>query len=416
MAPYVFALAAGLLSIVNSQTPTNTTPEAHPKLETWQCSKNGGCKKQLSAVVLDALAHPVHQVDNPSLGCGDWGNPPNITVCPDESTCAKNCVLEGISDYSSYGVKTEGSSLFMQQLKADGSVVSPRVYLLAPDEQKYELLRLTGKEFTFDVDVSKLPCGMNGALYLSEMDASGGKSELNTGGAYYGSGYCDAQCFTTPFINGVGNVAGKGSCCNEMDIWEANARAEQIAPHVCNQTGLYQCTGAECAFDGVCDKNGCGQNPYVLGNKDFYGLSLVVDTTRPFTVVTQFPADSAGKLTQIRRLYVQDGIIIQNRGRNITGEGVWIDDEYCAANGAARFMDLGAMTAMGESLSRGMVLAMSVWWDAGGYMHWLDSGNAGPCNATEGAPDVIWSTQPDTAVVFSQIKWGEIDSTYSGRE
>jgi cellulase len=34
---------------------------------------------------------------------------------------------------------------------------------------------------------------MNGALYLSEMDMSGGRNEYNPGAAY-GGGYCDAQC------------------------------------------------------------------------------------------------------------------------------------------------------------------------------------------------------------------------------
>lgn len=38
---------------------------------------------------------------------------------------------------------------------------------------------------------------------LSEMEADGGLSELNQGGAARGTGYCDAQCYTTPFVNGV---------------------------------------------------------------------------------------------------------------------------------------------------------------------------------------------------------------------
>jgi cellulase len=213
-----------------------------------------------------------------------------------------------------------------------------------------------------------------------------------------------------------GNIEGKGSCCNEMDIWEANKMATQIAPHVCNHTGLYQCTGAECAFDGVCDKNGCGRNPYVLGNKNYYGPGLTVDTSRPFTVVTQFPAKH-GKLTAIRRLYVQDGNVIQDSVVSIAGQDAAgaIDDEYCSNNGATRFMELGAVEGMGQALSRGMVLIFSVWWDAGGFMNWLDSGNAGPCNATEGDPAIIQQIQPDTAVTFSQIKWGEIGSTYSAK-
>lgn len=65
------------------------------------------------------------------------------------------------------------------------------------------MIKLTGNEFAFDVDVSKLPCGMNGALYMSEMEAEGGRSALNPGGATYGTGYCDAQCFVTPWVNGV---------------------------------------------------------------------------------------------------------------------------------------------------------------------------------------------------------------------
>jgi cellulase len=118
-------------------------------------------------------------------------------------TCAKNCIVEGISDYTDYGVHAANGSLELHQLMPDGSVPSPRVYLLEENEQKYEMLKLTGQELAFDVDLSKLPCGMNGALYLSEMEQNGGKSALNTAGPAYGSGYCDAQCFVTPFINGV---------------------------------------------------------------------------------------------------------------------------------------------------------------------------------------------------------------------
>jgi cellulase len=47
-------------------------------------------------------------------------------------------------------------------------------------------------------------------------------------------------------------------------------------------------------------------------------------------------------------------------------------------------------------------------------MSWLDSGSAGPCNATEGDPKVIREIEKAPTVTFSQIKWGEIDSTYGG--
>lgn len=104
--------------------------------------------------------------------------------------------MEGQSDYTSIGVTTEGDSLNMQLIVGE-NVVSPRIYLLDEAKEKYEMLQLTGKEFAFDVEVSHLPCGMNSALYLSEMLADGGKSDLNTGGAAWGTGYCDAQCYVT---------------------------------------------------------------------------------------------------------------------------------------------------------------------------------------------------------------------------
>jgi cellulase len=190
------------LGLVAAQTPGNT-PERHPELDTWECSKKHGCKKQKSYVVIDQASHPVHQLKEPNLNCGNWGSAPNVTVCPDEKTCAKNCIVEGIPDYSKVGVTTKGGNLYLKQLDEDGNLLSPRVYLLDENNEEYKMLKLTGREFSFDVDTSKLPCGLNGALYLSEMDKTGGKSKLNPGGAYYGSGYCDAQCFTFPFIEGV---------------------------------------------------------------------------------------------------------------------------------------------------------------------------------------------------------------------
>ena len=54
----------------------------------------------------------------------------------------------------------------------------------AVDAQFY----LKNHEFTFDVDVSKLPCGLNGALYFVAMDEDGGMSAYpnNNAGAKYG--------------------------------------------------------------------------------------------------------------------------------------------------------------------------------------------------------------------------------------
>lgn len=150
-------------------------------------------------------------------------------------------------------------------------------------------------------------------------------------------------------------------------------------------------------------------NPYRNDAFDYYGPDMTVDTSKPFTVVTRFIAKD-GVLSEIVRKYVQDGQVIDNAAIDVTGP---INDAYCANHGATMFGKLGAMQGMGESMSRGMVLAMSIWWDEGGFMKWLDSGEAGPCNATEGDPKVIREVEANPTVVFSQIKWGEIGSTIS---
>ena len=67
------------------------------------------------------------------------------------------------------------------------------------------MFNLLNQEFTFDVDMSQLPCGLNGAVYFVSMDADGGMAKYsgNKAGAKYGTGYCDTQCpHDIKFING----------------------------------------------------------------------------------------------------------------------------------------------------------------------------------------------------------------------
>jgi cellulase len=194
-------LAASLLgSLATAQQIGNAIPEVHPQLPTQKCTVAGGCKTVNTSVVLDAFSRSLHKVGDPSTPCTVGG-----PLCPNAATCAVNCALEGMN-YTSHGVVTSGNALTLNQwfkaASGEYTNVSPRAYLVAGDGVNYENLQLLNAELSFDVDLSKLVCGMNGALYLSEMEINGGRDALNPAGAQYGTGYCDAQCPTLGFING----------------------------------------------------------------------------------------------------------------------------------------------------------------------------------------------------------------------
>ena len=106
-----------------------------------------------------------------------------------------------------YGITTSGNALTLKFVTHGpySTNIGSRVYLLSQDDTTYELFNLKNQEFTFDVDMSNLPCGLNGALYFSEMSADGGLAKYpnNKAGPMYGTGYCDSQCpKDIKFING----------------------------------------------------------------------------------------------------------------------------------------------------------------------------------------------------------------------
>ena len=80
--------------------------------------------------------------------------------------------------------------------------------------------------------------------------------------------------------------------------------------HPCKVSGYAPCNvGSNCS---VCDGSGCGLNPYRLNNKKFFapGSTTGVDTSKPFTIVTQFKTKDGTNntnLSMITRFYVQNG-------------------------------------------------------------------------------------------------------------
>ena len=429
-----------IFAVVNGQQVGTYTPEVHPPLTIQSCTKSGGCQTEATSVVIDSNWRWTHTTSG-TKNCYT-GNTWDTSLCPDGVTCAQNCALDGADYQGTYGVTSSGSALKLNFV-THGNVGS-RLYLL-DSETQYKLFKLKNKEFTFDVDVSKLPCGLNGALYLVEMDAGGGMGKYpgNKAGAKYGTGYCDAQCpRDIKFINGEANckdwnsgIGHYGTCCNEMDIWESNSISTAYTPHVCTVKGQTRCEGSDCGGNGFCDRGGCDFNPYRLGDKTFFGPSpnFTIDSTQPITVVTQFiTADGtdSGDLSEIRRLWVQNGKVIQSNNVTLGGQKYnSVTDDFCNAQkqefgDSNDYEKRGGHKTMSGSLDRGMVLVMSLWDDYGVHMLWLDSdyppnkspsspGVArGTCPTTSGNPEDVEKQHPDASVTYSNIKYGELGSTY----
>ncbi|KKK13091.1 hypothetical protein P175DRAFT_0532234 [Aspergillus ochraceoroseus IBT 24754] len=440
-------LFSALLSAARAQQAGTLQAETHPTLNWQKCDASGSCAKVDGSVVLDANWRWTHSVDG-STNCYT-GNTWNKELCPDNETCAKKCAVDGANYAGTYGITSTGDALTLKFVT--GSNIGSRVYLMSDDET-YQTFDLLNNEFTFDVDVSNLPCGLNGALYFTSMEADGGLSKYkgNKAGAKYGTGYCDSQCpRDIKFINGMANVedwtpsnndpntgvGGMGACCPEMDIWEANSISSAYTPHPCDAVKQTMCKGDKCGgtyssdrYAGPCDPDGCDFNAYRMGNTSFYGPGKMVDTKSKFTVVTQFVANG-GSLSEIKRFYVQNGKVIANSASNVSGvAGNSITSDFCTAQKKTFgdkdiFAQHGGLTKMGDAMSA-MVLILSLWDDHYASMLWLDSSYPtdanpstpgvarGTCAKGAGDPNTVQSAHPDASVTFSNIKFGPIGSTF----
>ncbi|KAG5942535.1 hypothetical protein E4U59_001077 [Claviceps monticola] len=451
--PLQTILLSALFTTAHAQQACSSKPETHPPLSWSRCSRSG-CRSVHGAVTVDANWRWTHRVDG-FQNCYT-GNRWDTSICSSEKTCSESCCIDGADYAGTYGVTTTGDALsvkFVQQGPYSKNVGS-RLYLMK-DESRYEMFTLLGNEFTFDVDVSKLGCGLNGALYFVSMDEDGGMKRfpMNKAGAKFGTGYCDSQCpRDVKFINGMANskdwtpsksdtnagIGSLGACCAEMDIWEANNIASAFTPHPCKKSAYHSCTGDGCGgtyskdrYSGDCDPDGCDFNSYRLGNTTFYGPGpkFTIDTTRKISVVTQFLKGRDGSLREIKRFYVQNGKVIPNSVSRVRGvPGNSITQGFCNAQkkmfGAHEsFNAKGGMKGMSAAVSKPMVLVMSLWDDHNSNMLWLDStyptnsrqrgSKRGSCPASSGRPTDVESSAPDSTVVFSNIKFGPIGSTFS---
>lgn len=449
----------GFLPSGLTQTFPKDRADNFPPLPLTVCESKNDCKTKNTRVVADANWR---ELIGKNGGFCYKGNQWNKEYCGSEEQPLTDCELQPIDYENTLGVTTKDDELtlrFITPTGPDSHTEGSRLYLLGP-ESTYENFTLLNREIAFDINLSNLPCGMNAAFYFSQMDMDGGfnrSSNPDYPGATAGMGYCDAQSNRdNKFVIGKSNCKkwdpysyslGRGTYgtfCAEVDVFEGNTRSNVFTSHPCKKTdGYHTCSGeTECA-KLTCDRGGCDYNPYRVGAIDFYGLGdkFKIDTSRTFTVLTQFITDGdtdTGDLVEIRRLYIQDGKLVPIPDVTITTpdyDGGEITDKFCAAerkafNETDDHTNIGGLRRMGKSLRKGMVLAISLWADWNVNMQWLDSVfppkactvkdqkevcplgvKRGPCATSEGNVTELTKTNPGASVMFSKIRFGKIGAT-----
>ena len=160
-------LVLALATMSSAQQVGTQQTETHPTLSVSSCTTSAGCKAETKDVVLDSnwrWTHTSGTTDNCYEG-NTWSSDLCSGECTDSDAeaAAKSCVLEGGDYEGTYGISTKGDSMEVDFVtEAWGKNIGSRSYLL-DSEDKYLMFKLKNQEFTFDIDVSNLPCGLNGA-------------------------------------------------------------------------------------------------------------------------------------------------------------------------------------------------------------------------------------------------------------
>lgn len=182
------AALALLTSLAAAQQVGTEQEETHPKMS-WNDCSSGTCSEVQAEVVIDANWRWLHNTDGYD-NCYD-GNAWVESVCSSATECAEMCAIEGADYGTTYGASTSGDALTLKFVTEHeyGKNIGSRFYLME-SEDKYQMFTLMGNEFAFDVDLSTLDCGLNGALYFVAMEADGGMASYpsNAAGAKYGTG------------------------------------------------------------------------------------------------------------------------------------------------------------------------------------------------------------------------------------
>jgi cellulose 1,4-beta-cellobiosidase len=424
-----------------------------------ECDASGKCTdSKTTKLSLDSNWRWTHLKDS-SENCytdNEWKTKSGDVACKDgmTKTCAKDCSVGAWPKdqwEKPYGVNKTNSGINLGYVTQGpySLNVGSRLFITEGDDE-YKQFHLIGKEVSLTVDMSNTHCGLNGAIYFVEMDKHGDKGVgENNAGAAYGTGYCDAQCpRDLKWIKGKANIkpkwvpnqkdpmhnigeGGRGSCCAELDIWEANKKSYQLALHPMegedSQTVCY--LDSECGSQetgkrdlGPTDRNGCYMNPYLMGHKKFYGPGdeYTINTLKPVTLVTEFRDDGKGDLEGVYQYYYQDGKKIEQPDYGL-GDGNAMTANTCTET-FKKFKDddffnpRGGMKQLSKAVKRGMTMVLSFWDDMATNMNWLDSGARGNCDPKDGDPATLRQKHPDSSFGIRHVRWGPIGSTHKATE
>jgi hypothetical protein len=233
-------------------------------------------------------------------------------------------------------VKVEGGNKVIVDLKGR-TYLSNRCSPGHFDNTEYAAVRLLGKRLRYTVDLSKIGCGCNAALYLTAQ-------RYNSNVSLCGDYYCDAMRVC-------------GIACNEIDIQEANTRAWASTVHLPDDG-----SGVSVGYGGG-DSNFTGRRDWDA-NQYGPGGTCIDTIAAPVDVTVGFPMARNGTFM---------GMVITLGQASHSCELSAKIDRY-PVDGQ------DAMYRFAEVLKEGMTPVISYW--SSKEMLWLDgrgSDGQGPC-------------------------------------
>jgi len=221
----------------------------------------------------------------------------------------------------------------------------------------YRQFSLVNRDLSFDVDLSGVPCGCNGAIYLVGMSSPN----------QWNSNYCDIQ------------MSGDQRCL-EVYLLEGNAKAVQSTLHTAEGKGN---EGHSCNQDGCYASLGKDRSTAHLYGP---GASEGIDTSRPFTVSATFreahDENGAPGVAYDVTLMQSDSVSGSGSSRSVH----FFDSEAVAgshsADGSPQPVPAADRTRTRDALLNKMVLVVSLWtaddlsWLDGGCKDWIAAGRS----------------------------------------